>query len=78
MCSKNPQLDLHDPKTLEALEQAFDATQVSQQAPGSFFDLESDSDFRNALSLKLTALAEDGVTDPVELLERALESLPLR
>jgi hypothetical protein len=43
-----------------------------------FRDFESDSELRNALSLKLAALAEDGVTDSVELLDRALESLALR
>jgi hypothetical protein len=35
-------------------------------------------DLKSTLSLKLTALAADGVTDPVELREWALESLPLR
>lgn len=74
MGSQNLQGDLNDPKTLEVLGQAFDATWAAQETR----DFESDSEFRNALSLKLAALAEDGVTDPVELLERALESLPLR
>jgi hypothetical protein len=72
MGSRNPRLDLHDPKTLETSGQAFDAKGVA------FRDFESDSEFRNALSLKLRALAEDGASDPVELLERALQSLPLR
>jgi hypothetical protein len=78
MGSRNPRVDLHDPKALVALGQAFDATWVAQQIRDPFRDFESESEFRNAVSLKLTALAEDGVTDPVELLERALESLSLR
>jgi hypothetical protein len=68
-------LDLNDPKTLETLGEAFDATWVAQQTRDPFCDFESDSEFRNAFSLKLTALAEDGVADSVELLERSLESL---
>jgi hypothetical protein len=75
MGSPNLQLDLNDPKTLEALGHGFDATWMAQRTRNSFCGFESDSEFRNAFSLKLTALAEDGVTDPVELLERALESL---
>jgi len=74
MGSRNPRLDLYDPKTLEALGQAFDATWVVLQTR----DFERDLDLKTALSLKLTALAADGVTDAVELREWALESLPLR
>jgi hypothetical protein len=78
MASQNPRLDLDDSKRLETLGQAFDTTWVAQQTRDPLRDFQSDSEFRHALSLKLTALAEDGVTDPVELLERALESLRLR
>jgi hypothetical protein len=78
MGSRNPRLDLYDPKTLKALGQAFDATWVVLQTRDPFRDFERDLDLKTALSLKLTALAADGVTDAVELREWALESLPLR
>jgi hypothetical protein len=78
MGSLTPRLDLYDPKMLEALGQAFDATWVELQARDPFRDFDRDSELKTALSLKLTALAADGVTDPVELREWALESLPLR
>jgi hypothetical protein len=78
MGSQNPRLDLHDPKTLETLDRRSTPRGWRNRRAIPFRDFESDSEFRNAVSLKLTALAEDGVTDPVELLERALESLPLR
>jgi hypothetical protein len=78
MGSRNPRIDLYDPKMLEALGQAFDATWVVLQTRDPFRDFERDLDLKSTLSLKLTALAADGVTDPVELREWALESLPLR
>jgi hypothetical protein len=78
MGSRNPRVDLYDPKTLEALGQAFDSSWVVLQARNPFRDFERDLDLKSTLSLKLTALAADGVTDPVELREWALESLPLR
>lgn len=78
MGSRNPQVDLYDPETREALGQAFDATWLVLQARDPFRDFERDSELKTTLSLKLTALAADGVTDPVELREWALESLVLR
>jgi len=78
MGSRSPRPDLYDPRTLEALEQAFDATWLTLQTRDSFRDFERDSELKTDLSLKLTALAKDGVTDPVELREWALESFPLR
>ena len=78
MGSRNSRFDLYDPKTLEALGQAFDSSWVVLQARNPFRDFERDLDLKSSLSLKLTALAADGVTDPVELREWALESLPLR
>jgi hypothetical protein len=68
----------HDPKTLEALGQAFDATWVEVQTRDPFRDLERDSELKAAISEKLSLLAADGVTDPIELREWALESLLLR
>ena len=78
MGSLNPQVDLYDPKTLKALAQAFDATWVEVQARDPFRDFERDLDLKTALNQKLVALAKDGVTDPIELREWALESLLLR
>ena len=78
MGSRNSRFDLYDPKTLEALGQAFDSSWVVLQARNPFRDFERDLDLKSSLSLKLTALAADGVTDPVELREWALESLPQR
>jgi hypothetical protein len=75
MGSLTPRLDLYDPKTLEALGQAFDSTWVVLQARDPFRDFERDAELKRALSLKLMALAADGVTDPVELREGALEGL---
>ena len=79
MGSRNPPyLYDYDPKTLEALGQAFDATWVELQARDPFRAFEKDADLKEALSEKLTMLAADGVTDPIELREWALESLLLR
>ena len=78
MGSRNSRFNLYDPKTLKALGQAFDSSWVVLQARNPFRDFERDLDLKSSLSLKLTALAADGVTDPVELREWALESLPLR
>ena len=78
MGSLNPHVDLYDPKTLKALAQAFDATWVEVQARDPFRDFERDLDLKTALNQKLVALAKDGVTDPIELREWALDSLLLR
>ena len=78
MGSLNPHVDLYDPKTLKALAQAFDATWVEVQARDPFRDFERDLDLKTALNQKLVALANDGVTDPIELREWALDSLLLR
>jgi len=74
MGSRNPPPNSydHDPKTLEALGRAFDATR------DPFRDLERDSELKTAISEKLSLLAAEGVTDPIELREWALESLLLR
>lgn len=77
MYPQNPQINPYDPKTLDALGEAFDATWVVLQARDPFRDFERAYELRTALSQKLMALAADGVTDPIELREWALESLPL-
>jgi hypothetical protein len=73
-----PQIDPYNPETLEALTQAFDATWVVVQARDPFRDFERDFELKTALSRKLMTLAADGVTDPIELREWALEGLLLR
>ena len=64
--------------TLRALRQAFNATWVDVQARDPFRDLQRNLELKTAINQKLCALARDGVTDPVELREWALESLRLR
>ena len=63
---------------LRALRQAFNATWVEVQARDPFRDLERDSQLKTAINQKLWALARDGVTDPIELREWALEGFLLR
>ena len=77
MYPQNPQIDRYHPKTLDALGEALDATWVVLQARDPFRDLERAYELRTALSQKLMTLVADGVTDPIELREWALESLPL-
>ena len=77
MSSRNPPTYLHDPNKLRALRQAFNATWVEVQARDPFRDFERDLELKTSINHKLCALARDGVTDPVELREWALESLRL-
>jgi hypothetical protein len=77
MGSLNPP-DLYDTDTLAALGQAFDATWVEVQARDPFRDFERDSELKTAIGQKLSMLAADGVTDPIELREWALEGFLLR
>jgi hypothetical protein len=78
MGSKNPPINLYDPAMLATVEQAFDSTWVVLQARYPFRDFERDSELKTALSQKLLTLAGEGVTDPIELREWALESSLLR
>jgi spore maturation protein CgeB len=78
MYPQSPPINPYDPKTLDALGEAFDATWVVLQARDPFRDFERESELRTALNQKLVTLVADGVTDPVELREWALESLLLR
>lgn len=77
MISPSPRFYRYDAKTLAALDQALDATWLVLQTRDPFRDFERDYELRAALSQKLDALAADGVTDPAELREWALESLLL-
>ena len=78
MGSKNPPINLYDPAMLATVEQAFDSTWVVLQTRYPFRDFERDSELKTALGHKLFTLATEGVTDPIELREWALESTPLR
>jgi hypothetical protein len=77
MYPQSPPINPYDAKTLDALREAFDASWVMVQARDPFRDFERDSELRTALNRKLMTLVADGVTDPVELREWALESLLL-
>ena len=76
MGSKIPPRTFYDPALRSAVEQAFDATWKALQARDPFRDFEQDYELRTALSRKLMGLAADGVIDPIELREWALEGLP--
>ena len=76
MCPHNSRINLYDPKTLESLNQAFEASWVVLQARDPFRDFQRDTELKSALNQKLIGLAADGVTDPIELREWALEGLP--
>ena len=78
MHSQSSPINPYGPKTLDALAEAFDATWAVLQARDPFRDFESDSELKTALNRKLMTLAADGVTDPIELQEWALEGLVLR
>ena len=75
MFPQNPQINPYDPKTLDALGEAFDATWVVLQARDPFRDFDKDNELKTELSHKLSALAADGVTDAIELREWVLEGL---
>jgi hypothetical protein len=75
MGSKNP------PRTCASelrctVEQAFDATWTALQARDPFRDFERDYELKATLRRRLMGLALDGVTDPIELREWAVEGLP--
>ena len=76
MGSRNPPPNLYDPALLTAIEQALKSTWTVLQARDPFRDFERDYEVKTALSNKLISLAGEGVTDPIELREWALESLP--
>ena len=75
MYPQNPQINPYDPKTLDALGEAFDATWAVLQHRDPFRDFDTDNELKTELSHKLSALAADGVTDAIELREWALEGL---
>ena len=76
MGSKNPPPTYCDPNLRSTIEQAFNATWTVLQARDPLHDFEQDYELTIALNRKLMGLAADGVTDPIELREWALEGLP--
>jgi hypothetical protein len=76
MSSKNPPHTFYDPALRSTVERAFDATWTVLRARDAFRDLDQDYELKTVLSRKLMGLATDGVTDPIELREWALEGLP--
>ena len=65
-----------DPKLRSTIAQAFNATWTVLQARDPLHDFEQDYELKIAVNRKLVGLAADGVTDPIELREWALEGLP--
>ena len=74
MGSKNPPVNLYDPAMLATVEQAFDFDLGGTSDPLSVSRFRKGFGTQTALGQKLLTLAAEGVTDPVELREWALES----
>jgi hypothetical protein len=72
MTSQNPRLDIYDPKTLAAMDQAFAAVWHMLRR-----DLASDTDLKIAIGKRLLNLVADGVTDPLRLRNFTVQSLLL-
>ena len=73
MGSKNPPPTFYVSALRSTVEQAFEATWTALQARDPFRDFERDYELKTTLRRKLMGLAVDGVTDPIELREWALE-----
>ena len=73
--SRNPRLDVYDPKTLAVMDQAFASIWATIRGPVR--DSANDSELRIA-GQKLLNLVVDGVTDPIRLRQLSVESLSLR
>lgn len=65
----------YETSMLANLSKAFEATWEVLRARDSSRDVDAEDDLRLAVSGKLLELAAEGVTDPEELRNRALESL---
>lgn len=74
---KNPRLELDDPKLVEVIEHAFNASWAVLLAHDPFRDFAKDFELKTALSQKLIGLAAEGVTDPEQLRSMALAAFPL-
>ena len=78
MGSRNPPTDVYDTSTLAGTGAGIHRHLGGVQARDPFRDFERDSELKTAISQKLSMLAVDGVTDPIELRECALECFLLR
>jgi hypothetical protein len=76
--SRNPRLDVYDPKTLDVMDQAFAAIWKDLKAGDPFRDYAQDGELRIAVGKTLLNLVADGVTDPIRLRQLTVESLSLR
>jgi hypothetical protein len=70
-------LDLYEPKTLEAVSQAFDAIWNVLREDDPFREDAEDSELKTVIGQKLTTFVGDGVTDARQLRKLTLESLAL-
>ena len=69
--SRNPRLDVYDPKTLAVMDQAFAAIWNVLRADDPFRDYANDSELRIAIGHKLMNLVADGVASTAHLREPA-------
>ena len=77
MTSQNPRPDIYDPKTLAVMDQAFAAIWNTLRADDPFRNYANDSELRIVIGRKLLNLVADGVTDPIRLRQKTIESLLL-
>ena len=77
MTSPNFRADIHDPKTLVAMDQAFAAVWHMLRTDDPFRDFASDTELKIAIGKKLLNLVADGVTDPLRLRNLTVEDLLL-
>jgi hypothetical protein len=66
-----------DPKTLAAIDVAFDAAWNVLETRALLARFANDAELRAELSQRLMVLASDGTSDPDELRRQALASFPL-
>ena len=76
--SLQTELDVYNPETLVAIQEAFDASWTALRKNDPFRNFANDGDLRARLCEKLFALAGDGVTDASELRRLAMKSLALK
>ena len=70
-------MDIYDPKTFAATDQAFAAVWRMLRADDPFRDFASDTELKIAIGKKLLNLVVDGVTDPLRLRNLTVQSLLL-
>ena len=75
--SPNLRVEIYDPETFAAMDQAFAAVWRMLRADDPFRDYASDIELRRAIGKKLLNLVADGVADPLRLRNLTVESLLL-